>query len=122
MASILIIDDDPSIRAVFKRFLEAHGYSVAVAEDGVKGLQLLGDLRPDLLVTDVMMPQKKGLEVVLDLRRSHPEMPVIAISGGMRLAPMDFLPIIKKFGARKVFYKPVDLDELLVEIRQQLGV
>ena len=75
---------------------------------------------PDLIVTDVMMPEKDGLEVVLELRRNHVELPIIAISGGMRLATMDFLPMIRKFGAGKVFYKPVDLDELLLAVREAL--
>lgn len=121
MARILIIDDDPSIRLVFKRYLEGNGYEVSTATNGNEGLSLLNDSIPDLVITDVMMPEKDGLEVVLELRNRHPEIPVIAISGGMRIAPMDFLPMIKKFGACKVLYKPVELDELLSAIQEQLG-
>ncbi len=121
MSRILIIDDDPSIRSVFKRYLEGHGYEVEVATDGSKGLDIIRSHAPDLVVTDVMMPEKDGLEVVLELRKLDPDLPVIAISGGMRMAPMDFLPMIKKFGACKVFYKPVELEELLAAIRNQLG-
>ncbi len=121
MARILLIDDDPSIRAIFKRYLEAHGYEVDEAADGNAGLSSIAGCAPDLVVTDVMMPEKDGLEVVMELRKSNPDLPVIAISGGMRIAPMDFLPTIKKFGACKVFYKPVELEELLGAISEQLA-
>ena len=68
-----------------------------------------------------MMPEKDGLEVVLEMRKEYPDLPVIAISGGMRMAPMDFLSTVKTFGARKVFHKPVDLDDLLVSVKEQIG-
>lgn len=95
---------------------------MTVASDGSEGLSILSTFAPDLVITDVMMPGKDGLEVVLELRKTRQDIPVFAISGGMRMAVMDFLPMIKKFGAKKVFYKPVDLDELLVAIHEQLGV
>ncbi len=121
MATILLIDDDSSIRSVFKRFLERHEYSVSVAEDGEAALRLLDEVSPDLVVTDIMMPHKDGIEVILELRKQHPDLPIIAISGGMRVAPMDFLPMVKKFGVKKVFYKPVELSDLLCAIREELG-
>lgn len=121
MARILIIDDDPYIRNVFKRFLEGYGYEVDVAQDGNEGVAAVKKGAPDLVITDVMMPEKDGLEVVLELRRILPDMPVIAISGGMRIAPMDFLPMVKKFGAKRVLYKPVDLEELCEAIKEVLG-
>ena len=121
MPRILVIDDDPSILTVFKRYLVGHGYDVITASNGGAGLSQIENELPDLVVTDVMMPEKDGLEVVLELRKLHPGLPVIAISGGMRMAPMDFLPMIKKFGARYVFYKPVELEELLGAIRESLG-
>ncbi|MBN2684630.1 MAG: response regulator [Pontiellaceae bacterium] len=120
MSRILIIDDDPYIRTVFKRYLEGNGYEVEIAEDGNAGLKSVQRSVPDLVVTDVMMPEKDGLEVVLELRKTCPDVPVIAISGGMRIAPMDFLPMVKKFGAKRVLYKPVDLEELSEAIEQEL--
>lgn len=120
MSRILIIDDDPYIRTVFKRYLEGNGYEVEVAPDGNEGLKSVKRVVPDLVVTDVMMPEKDGLEVVLELRKICPEVPVIAISGGMRIAPMDFLPMVKKFGAKRVLYKPIDLEELSEAIEQEL--
>lgn len=121
MKHILIIDDDEMILVVFGRFLKGKGYAVDCAENGKEGLRLLEAEPPDLVVTDIMMPDTDGLEVVLSMRKKHPDIPVIAISGGMNVAPMDFLPLVKKFGADKVFYKPVELDELLEGIEELIG-
>ena len=121
MARILIIDDDETIRSVFKRFLEGKGYDVAVAADGRQGLRVLEDGPIDLVITDIMMPETDGLEVVMAIRGRESEIPVIAISGGMHAMPMDFLPMAKKFGACDVLYKPVELDDLLASIEKCLN-
>ena len=121
MKRILVIDDDEMIRIVFERFLKGQGYAVDCAADGKEGLGLLESKPPDLVITDIMMPDTDGLEVVLSMRKKHPDIPVIAISGGMTLAPMDFLPLVKKFGAVKVFYKPVELEDLLAGVQELLG-
>lgn len=121
MKRILIIDDDEMIRTVFERFLKGKGYVVNCAADGKEGLLLLESNTPNLVITDIMMPGTDGLEVVLSMREKHPDIPVIAISGGMTLAPMDFLPLVKKFGAVKVFYKPVELEDLLKGVQELLG-
>lgn len=121
MKQILVIDDDEKIRTIFARFLRSKGYAVTCAEDGKEGLRLLEAESPDLVITDIMMPNTDGLEVVLSMRAKHSSIPVIAISGGMHAIPMDFLPMVKKFGAVKVFYKPVELEHLLEGIQELLG-
>lgn len=113
MARILIIDDDEAIRRVFKRFLTGKGYDVAVAADGREGLLLLDQEPVDLVITDIMMPETDGLEVVMAIQTRGGDIPVIAISGGVHAMPLDFLPMAKKFGANDVLYKPVELDDLL---------
>ena len=120
MQHILVIDDDEMIRTVFKRFLKGQGYDVECAEDGREGLRMIEAKSPDLVITDIMMPDTDGLEVVLSMRERNPKTPVIAISGGMTTMPMDFLPMVKKFGTVKVYYKPVELEELLEGIRELL--
>lgn len=121
MFHILLIDDDEAIRNVFQRFLTRHGYQITCAENGREGLRLLKANLPDLVITDIMMPETDGLEVVLAIRRKNKTLPVIAISGGMHAAPMDFLPLVKKFGAQTVFYKPVEMDDLLAAVKKELG-
>lgn len=91
------------------------------AADGKEGLLLLETKTPDLVITDIMMPDTDGLEVVLSMRDKHPEIPVIAISGGITFSGMDFLPLVKKFGAIKVLYKPIELGDLLEKIHELLG-
>lgn len=121
MARILIIDDDETIRSVFKRFLDGKGHDVVVAADGRQGLRLVEEAPVDLVITDIMMPETDGLEVVMAIRGKEADIPVIAISGGMHAMPMDFLPMAKKFGACDVLYKPVELDDLLGAVEKALG-
>lgn len=121
MSTILVIDDDASIRGVLKRFLEGHGYAVSVAANGKEGLHQLEINMPELVITDIMMPEADGLEVLMAMREMEQKPPIIAISGGMRAAPMDFLPLAGKLGACKVLYKPVDLDHLLDAVRAALA-
>lgn len=120
MARILIIDDDETIRSVFQRFLSGKGFDVDVAADGRQGLRLLEEEPVDLVITDIMMPETDGLEVVMAIQGKEANIPVIAISGGMHAMPMDFLPMAKKFGARDVLYKPVELDDLLAAVEAAL--
>ena len=121
MKRILIIDDDENVRKLYGRYLSGQGYTVNCAEDGQEGLRLLETEPPDLVITDILMPNTDGLEVVLTMRKNNPDTPVIAISGGMRAAAIDFLPMVKKFGACKVFYKPVVLADLLVAVQEMLA-
>jgi CheY-like chemotaxis protein len=121
MPKILIIDDDETIRSVFKRYLSGKGYEVFVAADGRQGLRSLEEQPVDLVITDIMMPETDGLEVVMAIRGKEIDIPVIAISGGMHAMPMDFLPMAKKFGAREVLYKPVELDDLLHAVEKVLA-
>ena len=120
MARILIIDDDETICSVFQRFLTGKGYIVDVAADGRQGLRLLEEESVDLVITDIMMPETDGLEVVMAIQGKEADIPVIAISGGMHAMPMDFLPMAKKFGAKAVLYKPVELDDLLTAVESAI--
>lgn len=121
MAHILIIDDDSSVLHLFGQFLEENGYSVALAANGKEGLSMMHQQRPDLIITDIMMPEMDGLEVIHEVRMQHPDLPVIAISGGMRIRPMNFLPHAKKMGACHVLGKPVELGVLLATVQEVLN-
>ena len=112
MAKILIIDDDATIQLVFSQFLTSLGHEIMQAENGIEGMDMLQKTRPDLVITDIMMPEMDGLEILMQLRKTHDAVPVIAISGGMRALPVNFLQQAKLFGARYVFEKPVPLDVL----------
>ena len=112
MAKILVIDDDATIQMVFSQFLTSLGHEIMQAENGKEGMSRIQETRPDLVITDIMMPEMDGLEILMQLRSTHDSVPVIAISGGMRSLPVNFLQQAKLFGARYVFEKPVPLDVL----------
>lgn len=121
MAHILIIDDDPTVQMLFHQFLSGEGYEITQAADGIEGMQCLEENLPDLIITDIMMPKMDGLEILQAIRKQYSEIPVIAISGGMRCAPINFLPHAKVFGACQVFEKPVPLDVLLSTVKSLLN-
>jgi CheY-like chemotaxis protein len=122
MARILVIDDEPSILLMIRKMLEKEGYLVDTAIDGNDGLDLFEKNKPDLIITDIIMPQKEGLEIILDLRKKYPGLKIIAISGGGRIHPEGYLPSAKLFGANLVFQKPLIKNEFLAAIAQLLEV
>lgn len=107
MAKILIIDDDPSILTMLKRMLEKAGYEVDIASNGSEGLEKIEGCPPDLLVTDIVMPEKEGLELIFYLRRKNPGLKIVAISGGGRFNYNGYLTSAKLLGADLIFQKPL---------------
>ena len=82
MGLILIIDDDSSVRGTMKKILEREGHEVREAEDGVVGLKLSREATPDVVVTDLLMPEKDGIETIMELRAEFPDIGILAVSGG----------------------------------------
>jgi len=121
MNTILLIDDDPTIQEVFSQFLTGQGYEVLQAENGKLGMKMLEEQKPDLIITDILMPEMDGLEILLLIRKMHEDIPVIAISGGMRSLPVNFLHQAKLFGASHVFEKPVPLNVLQNAVTELIG-
>lgn len=121
MANILIIEDDLSVQQLFKQFLESKGFAVFCASEGREGMNLLKQQKIDLIITDIMMPEMDGLEVIQAVREHHSGLPIIAISGGMRDVPINFLPHAKKFGACRVFEKPIPLTTLFAAVQELLS-
>ena len=112
MATIVLIDDDPTIQMVFFQFLTGQGYTVLQAENGKIGLDLVDKHAPDLIITDILMPEMDGLEILMAIRKAYSSIPIIAISGGSRTLQIDFLRQAELFGAEYVFHKPVPLQAL----------
>lgn len=121
MAKILVFDDEPSILLMLKKLLEKAGHEVEVALNGKDGMVLFGKNKPDLLITDIIMPEKEGLETIYELRRSYPELKIIAISGGGRIGPDGYLPGAKLMGANAIFTKPLIPKEFLQVVSDLLG-
>ena len=112
MARILIIDDDVQILKLLRKILEYEGYDVVDAVDGNKGLKLYREDPTDLVITDIIMPEKEGIETIIDLRREFPEAKIVAMSGGGQ----PYLHMAKGLGAMHTLSKTFGKEELLEAI------
>lgn len=121
MATILIIDDDIQVRQLFGIALMRAGFDVLEAGDGEIGMKLFNEQHVDLVITDIVMPEKEGLETILDMRRINPATKIIAISGGGQMSPLTYLTFARDFGAACAFMKPVDLDRLIEKVRELIA-
>ena len=117
MAHILIIDDNRVVRKLVRQFLADAGHVLYEAEDG-KIAQRIFDKEPiDLVITDIFMPEKEGLEVIRDIRQGARPIPIIAISGSGRLGGPDVLKFARDLGANVTLTKPFTRDQLLEAVR-----
>ena len=108
MAHILVVDDDPLICEALELFLANDGHEVVTAYEGQSALESLERHPFDIAIVDLLMPIKEGFETIRDLRRSQPELCVIAMSGGSTIRATDFLAMATKLGAHKALPKPVE--------------
>jgi len=113
MARILVIDDDPFIRDVLKQTLERSRHNVVLAGDGEQGLQLFRENNFDLVITDLIMPKKEGIETIVELRKISPSARIIAISGGYRLPAENYLKIATTLGVDGTLIKPFEKADLI---------
>ena len=120
MARILVVDDESPIRDMFRRILEPEGHEVVEASNGNEALQALQETSFDLVITDINMPFKDGIETIIDLRRNYPEIKIIAISGGGAAGIENHLEIAQRIGAHEVFRKPLKLKNIADAISKLL--
>ena len=104
MATILIIEDDDSVRALLRTTLTNAGYTVLEADNGRQGIRVFRKAPTDLVITDLYMPDRDGLDVIEALRRSHRRVPIVAISGAS--GTMGYFPLAQSLGAVAVLQKP----------------
>ncbi len=121
MPKILVIEDDKSFRNVLVQMLEKAGFEVRQAGDGNQALQVCGEFNPDVVLTDIIMPDKEGLETIGELISLCPQIKIIAMSGGGRIGPDSYLPLAKKLGAKATLQKPFMRDDLLGTINEVLA-
>ena len=122
MPHILLIDDDDLFREMLSATLTQMGHTVTEARDGQEGMAKYARSVPDLVITDLIMPEKEGLETIMDLRRKNPGVKIIAMSGGGRVTGADYLQVAKAMGAARVFAKPFFREDLAVAIDEVLGL
>jgi DNA-binding response OmpR family regulator len=121
MAKILLIDDDESLRSVIRATLEHFGHTVIEASDGKQGLELFAVSETDLVITDIVMPEKEGLEVLMELRKRPKRVKVIAISGGGSTGKVEYLHLAKLMGASSVLAKPFSVTALMAVVDDLLA-
>ena len=121
MAHILVVDDEIQIRDVLRTVLERVGYEVTEAGDGVEGLQIYAEGNIDLVVTDIIMPEKGGIDTIMDLRRDYPDVKIIAISGGGMCGDVSYLDMALGVGADRAIGKPFVLDDFLESVEELLS-
>ncbi len=119
MLRILVIDDDVHFCRILRQILEQAGHEVVEALNGQEGVKLYRDEPTDLVITDILMPEKDGIETIMEFKRDFPDVNLIAISGGSSsMDKHDYLYYAKNLGASYVFSKPLDIEKLLEAVQE----
>lgn len=121
MERILVIDDEPYILLMVKKMLERAGYEVNLASNGSEGLRLFSKFRPGLVITDIIMPEKEGLETIREMKRISRDLKIIAMSGGGKISADNYLGTAKIFGASRLIEKPFSQKHLLTYVEELVG-
>lgn len=117
---ILVIDDEPTALDLIRRILEMHGYEVLVATNGLEGVELFQQQPCDLVITDMVMPVKDGLQTILDLRSLVPDLPVVAISGGGAISKERYLAVAGYLDRVITIAKPFALESITEAVESLL--
>ena len=117
---ILLIDDDDPVRSVMKQILEREGFEVLEASNGKEGLMIFKNDPTDLVITDLLMPEKDGMEIIIEIQKEYPNTKMIAVSGGGKIGAEHYLKMAERTGARLTLRKPIDREKLLKAVYQVL--
>jgi len=120
MARILVVDDEELARFTLRDILEGEGHEVTEASNGNEAIASQNANPFDLIITDIIMPEKEGVETIVEMKQDYPDLKIIAISGGGRTRNLDFLKLAKDFGANAILSKPFSEEELLDHVRSCL--
>jgi CheY-like chemotaxis protein len=113
MAKILVIDDEEQLRDLLKQMLTRDGHEVTTASDGVEGMRAFEQIQPDVVITDIIMPNKDGIEVITELLCKNAKTAIIAISGGRRAITAEFnLESAELLGVKGILSKPFTREQL----------
>ena len=122
MKKILVIDDEMQLCKLMKELLEQQSYSVRIALNGNEGLKHLEGETPDLVITDLFMPEKEGFETITSIRQRYPQLKIIAISGGGKTGSVELLTLAQRMGAQMTLMKPFSRSELLLAVQEVIGL
>lgn len=118
---VLIIEDNTSLLRHIASWLASAGALVQATAEGARGLQAFRDAAPDLVVTDIIMPDREGIEIILEMKARRPDTPILAISGGGRIAATEILDLARRLGADRVLAKPFQRDDIVRRAAEMLG-
>lgn len=122
MAKILIVDDEPQLRDMLRHMLQQDSHEVIEAENGLQGCKIYREQKPDIIITDLVMPEQNGIDMLLELKKEFSDLRVLAISGGGGITgSFDYLPIAKLIGAEQILKKPFGLQELREAVSLTIG-
>ena len=113
MKTILVIDDVEYVRRNISKALEDHGYTVYIAENGKIGSEIIREKQIDVLITDIMMPEKSGIEILMDLKEELSNTKIIIITGQVSPDADSFKNLVAKYGASAILYKPFKRQALI---------
>ncbi len=120
MKRILVVDDDDLFRGMIVKLLTKAGYDVVAAENGRIAEKMQRESPADLIITDIIMPDREGLETIIGFRKSYPATMIIAMSGGGRVGPKPYLETARSLGAQIALSKPFKTSEILEAVRELL--
>ena len=121
MRTILIIEDDTDLRKMLAKLLEREDFRVLQAGTGLEALKIIDYYIPDMVITDIIMPDQDGIGTINELKKRHPEIKIIAISGGGRMLSKDYLGIARILGAHYTFSKPFDTRLFIDKVHELLN-
>jgi CheY-like chemotaxis protein len=123
MAKILLIEDDHKFRAMVRKMLEKGGYNdIEEAPNGSIGLELFRQQSFDLVITDLIMPEKEGIELIMELTKNHPRIKIIAMSGGGKIDPQKYLDLANQLGASRTLAKPFEQPDIIKMVQELLSI
>lgn len=119
--SVLVIDDSKTVRLSVERSLSQAGYAVRAAPDGREGVRLWQEMQPALVITDIMMPERDGIETMMEIRRRAPRAKILAMTGYNHSGSVDFPEMLRRLGADDVLTKPFGPEALLAKVATLLN-
>lgn len=121
MATVLVIDDNEDLRDTLVAVLEDEGYTTLIAVDGASGVRVFKESRPDLVITDLVMPKSNGLDTIRGIKEIDPSARIIAMSGGSLISQDYYLDVAATLGAMQVLPKPFEVEDLIRAVSECLS-
>ncbi len=121
MTRVLVVEDDSNLRNIVRCILQKAGYEVIEACNGIEAADKIAEFSIQLVITDILMPDREGIETIVGLRRKYPNVKIIAMSGGGKGGADHYLDMAREFGADQTMHKPFDKADLLDAVEDLIG-